>query len=77
MISFYFNKDFHSQINFDSDTTDYEITCEWLKARKADDIIIQMKKLLSFNHQQLKKMKLIIEAQINKYRQNVIYKIND
>ena len=77
MISFYFNKDFHSWMSFNSDTTDYKIIHEWLKTRKADDIIIQMKKLLSFNHQQLKKTKLIIEAQINKHRWDVIYKIND
>ncbi len=77
MISFYFNKDFHSRMSFDSDTTDYEIIRERLKARKADDIVIQMKELLSFNHQQLKKTKLIIEAQINKHRRDVIYEIND
>ncbi len=77
MISFYFNKKFHFRMSFDSDTTDYEITHEWIEARKADDIIIWMKKLLNFNRQQLKKTKLIIEAQINKYKQDVIYKIND
>jgi len=38
-------------MNFDSDTTDYEITYERLKVKKADDIIIQMKELLSFDHQ--------------------------
>jgi len=51
MISFYFNKDFHSRMSFDSNMTDYEITYERLKARKADDIVIQMKELLSFNCQ--------------------------
>jgi len=55
-------------MSFDSDTTDYETTCERLKARKADDIVIQMKKLLNFDHQQLKKTKLIIEVQINKHK---------
>ncbi len=50
MISFYFNKDFHSRMSFNSNTTDYKITCERLKARKANDIVIQMKELLSFNH---------------------------
>jgi len=55
-------------MSFDSDMTDYETTRERLKARKADDIVIQMKELLSFNHQQLKKTKLIIEVQINKHR---------
>jgi len=44
-------------MSFDSDTTDYETTCEHFEARKADDIIIQVKELLIFNHQQLKKMK--------------------
>ncbi len=77
MISFYFNKDFHPRMSFDSDTTDYEITRERLKARKADDIIIRMKELLSFDRQQLKKTKLIIEAQVNKHRRDVIYEVDD
>jgi len=77
MISFYFNKEFHSWISFNSDTTDYETTCKHLKARKVNYIIIQMKKLFIFNHQQLKKTKQIIEVQINKHRWNIIYKIND
>ncbi len=42
-------------MSFDSDTTDYETTCERLEARKADDIVIQMKELLSFDRQQLKR----------------------
>jgi len=40
MISFYFNKEFHSQMSFDSDITDYKITCKCLEARKVDDIVI-------------------------------------
>jgi len=55
-------------MSFNSNTTDYETTCERLEARKADDIVIQMKELLIFNHQQLKKTKQIIEAQINKHK---------
>jgi len=77
MTSFYFNKNFHSRMSFDSDTTDYKTIRERLEARKADDIVIQMKELLIFNHQQLKKTKQIIEAQINKHRRNVIYEVND
>jgi len=64
-------------MSFDSDTTDYKITRERLKARKANDIVIQMKELLSFDHQQLKKTKLIIKAQINKHRRDIIYEIDD
>ncbi len=77
MTFFYFNKEFHFRMSFDSDTTDYETTCERLKARKVDDIIIWMKELLNFNCQQLKKTKLIIEVQINKYKWDVIYKVDD
>jgi len=64
-------------MSFNSDTTDYKTTRERLEARKADDIVIQMKELLSFNRQQLKKTKLIIEVQINKHRRNIIYEVND
>ncbi len=77
MIFFYFNKEFHSRMSFNSDTTDYETTCERLEARKADDIVIWMKELLNFDHQQLKKTKLIIEVQINKHRWDVIYEVDD
>jgi len=55
-------------MSFDSNTTDYKTTCEHLEVKKVNNIIIQMKELLNFNHQQLKKMKLIIEVQINKHR---------
>jgi len=64
-------------MSFNSDTTNYETICECLEARKADDIIIQMKKLLVFDRLQLKKMKQIIKAQINKHKRNVIYEVND
>ncbi len=62
MTLFYFNKEFHSRMSFDSDTTDYKTTCERLEARKTDDIVIWMKELLSFDRQQLKKTKLIIKV---------------
>jgi len=77
MTFFYFNKEFHSRMSFDSDTMNYEKTCERLEARKADDIVIRMKELLNFDRQQLKKTKLIIEVQINKHRRNVTYEVDD
>ncbi len=40
IILFYFNKEFHSQMSFNLDTTDYKITCERLEARKANNIVI-------------------------------------
>ncbi len=77
MISFYFNKEFHSWMSFDSNTTNYETTHERLEARKVDDIVIWMKELLIFDCQQLKKTKQIIEVQINKHKRDVIYEVND
>ncbi len=64
-------------MSFDSDTTDYETTRERLEARKADNIVIRMKELLSFGRQQLKKTKLIIEVQVNKHRRNVTYEVGN
>ncbi len=64
-------------MSFDSDTTDYETTHERLEAKKADDIIIQMKELLNFDCQQLEKTKQIIKAQINKHKWDVIYEVNN
>ena len=49
MTSFYFNKKFHSRMSFNSDMTDYETTHKRLEARKVNDIVIRMKKLLNFN----------------------------
>jgi len=77
MTSFYFNKDFHLWMSFDSDTTDYKTTRQRIEIRKIDDIVIWMSKLLIFNHQQLKKIKQITEVQMNKHKQNVIYEVND
>ncbi len=77
MISFYFNKDFHSRMSFDSDTTDYKTTRQRIETRKIDDIVIQMSELLIFNHQQLKKIKQITEAQMNKHRRDIIYEVDD
>jgi len=64
-------------MSFDSDMTDYETTHERLEARKANDIAIQMKELLIFDLQQLKKTKQIIEAQINKHKRDIIYEVDD
>ncbi len=43
IISFYFNKEFHFWMSFDSNTTDYKIIYERFEAKKVDDIIIWMK----------------------------------
>ncbi len=53
MISFYFNKEFHSWMSFNSDTTDYKITCKRFEAKKVNNIIIQMKELLAVKQRDL------------------------
>ncbi len=77
MISFYFNKDFHPRMSFDSDTTDYETTRQRIETRKIDDIVTWMSELLIFDRQQLKKIKQITEARMNKHRRDVIYEVDD
>ncbi len=77
MISFYFNKDFHLRMSFDSDTTDYETTRQRIEARKVDDIVTRMSELLTFGRQQLKNTKQITEAQVNKHRRDVTYEVDD
>jgi len=64
-------------MSFNSDTTDYEMIRQHIKARKIDDIVTQMSELLIFNHQQLKKIKQITEAQMNKHKRNIIYEVDD
>ncbi len=50
MTSFYFNKNFHLRMSFDSDTTNYEITRARIKVKKIDDIAVKIKELLIFDH---------------------------
>ncbi len=40
MILFYFNKEFHFWMSFNSDMIDYKTTYKWFKARKANNIVI-------------------------------------
>ena len=64
-------------MSFDSDTTDYEMIRQCIEIRKINNLVIEMSELLIFNHQQLKKIKQITEAQMNKHKRNVIYEVDD
>ena len=46
---FYLNKNFHSQINFNSNFILYKITRERLKIIKVKNIFLKIKKLLKYN----------------------------
>ena len=71
------NKDFHSQINFNSNISNYDSTRERIKTRKINNIMNKMQKLLKFNQKHMKKIKSTIRKQINKYRKEMKYQIND
>ena len=43
------NKDFHSQINFNSNISNYNLIRERIETKKINDIINRMQKLLKFN----------------------------
>ena len=49
MTSFYFNKSFYLRMSFNLNIINYKIIRKRFKARKINDIIIKMKKLLIFN----------------------------
>ena len=54
------NKDFHSRMNFSSNTSDYDSTCERIEIKKINDIINRMQKLLKFDQKHMKKIKSIM-----------------
>ena len=55
MFLFNMNKDFHSQMNFNLNISNYNSICEQIKIKKIDDIVNRMQKLLKFNQKYIKK----------------------
>ena len=77
MFFFYMNKDFHSRMNFNSNTSDYNSTRERIKAEKINDIINRMQKLLKFNQKHMKEIRSTMRKQINKHHKEMKYQIDD
>ncbi len=75
--AFFLNKNFHSRMSFNSNSTEYEITQAKIEASKAKNIFKHMKWSLALIKQALAKVKVIIKKQIDKHRKEMIYKIND
>ena len=71
------NKDFHSRMSFNSNTSNYNLTRERIEAEKIDDIVNRMQKLLKFDQKQMKKIKLTMRKQINRHRKKVKYQMNE
>ena len=77
MFFFYMNKDFHLQMNFSSNISNYNSIRERIKAEKINDIINKMQKLLKFDQKHIKIIKSTIRKQINKHRKKIKYQIDD
>ena len=75
--TFFLNKSFHFRMNFDLNSTEYEITQARIEASKAENIFKHMKWLLALIKQALAKVRIIMKKQINKHWKKMIYKIND
>ena len=73
MFFFYMNKDFHSRMNFNSNISNYDSTRERIKARKIDDIMNKMQKLLKFDQKHMKKIRSTMRKQVNKHRKEMKY----
>ncbi len=65
--AFFLNKNFHSHMSFDSNSTEYEITWTKIKASKAKNIFKHMKWSLTLIKQALARVKVTMKKQINKH----------
>ncbi len=74
---FFLNKNFHSRMSFDSNSTDYEITQVRIEANKAKNIFEHMKWSLALIKQALARVRITMKKQIDKHWKKMIYKIND
>ena len=74
---FYMNKDFHSRMNFSLNTSDYDSIHKRIEAKKINDIVNRMQKLLKFDQKHMKKIKSTMRKQVNKHRKEMKYQIDD
>jgi len=75
--AFFLNKNFHSHMSFDSNSTEYEITRARIQASKAENIFEHMKWSLVLIKQTLARVRVTMKKQIDKHWKKMIYKIND
>ncbi len=75
--TFFLNKSFHSHMNFDSNSIEYEITWARIEADKAENIFEHMKWSLALIKQVLARVRVTMKKQIDKHWKKMIYKIND
>ena len=75
--TFFLNKNFHSCMSFDSNSTEDEITRARIEVSKAENIFEHMKWSLALIKQALARVRITMKKQINKHWKKIIYKIDD
>ncbi len=75
--TFFLNKDFHSHMSFDLNSTEYEITQAKIEVSKAKNIFEHMKWLLALIKQALVRVRVTMKKQIDKHWKEMIFKIDD
>ncbi len=75
--AFFLNKDFHSRMSFDLNSTKYEITWARIEVSKAKNIFKHMKQSLTLIKQALARVRVTMKKQIDKHWKEMIYKIDD
>ncbi len=75
--AFFLNKSFHSHMNFNLNSTKYEITQARIEASKAKNIFEHMKWSLALIKQALARIRVKMKKQIDKHWKKMIYKIDD
>jgi len=74
--AFFLNKSFHSRMNFNLNSTEYEIIQARIEASKAKDIFKHMKWSLALIKQALVRVRVTMKKQIDKHWKKMIYKID-
>ncbi len=75
--AFFLNKDFHSHMSFNLNSTEYEITQAKIEVSKVKNIFEHMKWLLALIKQALARIRVIMKKQTDKHRKEMIYKTDD
>ncbi len=75
--TFFLNKNFHSRMSFDSNSTEYEIIRARIEVSKAKNIFEHMKWSLALIKQALARVRITMKKQTDKHWKKMIYKIDD
>ena len=75
--TFFLNKNFHSHMSFNLNSTEYKIIQARIEADKAKNIFKHMKWSLMLIKQALARVRITMKKQIDKHWKKIIYKIDD